>query len=124
GTVPERVRIMARMLRVALRPKFLGLLALMVVATIVCGLLASWQWDRAHRAISQQVAEPADLGDIRDSFAVGDPVTNELQGSTVSATGSYAPGEQVLVPGRVIEDTDAVLVISALLVEQADGSTA
>ena len=31
---------MVAMLRVALRPRFLGLLALMIVATIVCGLLA------------------------------------------------------------------------------------
>src|SRR5699024_10677969 len=46
------------MLRTALRPRFMGLLALMIVATIVCGLLASWQWDRAHRALRAEEGAP------------------------------------------------------------------
>lgn len=112
------------MLRVALRPRFLGLLALMVAATLVCGLLASWQWDRAHRAMTDRAAEPVHLGDIRDVVGVGDAVTNEIVGETVSATGSYVPGEQVLVTDRNIDGTPAVLVVSALLVELEDGTLA
>lgn len=112
------------MLRVALRPRFLGMLALMVAATVVCGLLATWQWDRAHQALTDQAAEPAQLGDIRGVLEVGDPVTNEIVGETVTATGSFVPGEQLLVPGRKIEGTEAVLVISALRVELDDGTSA
>ena len=110
------------MLRVALRPRFLGLLALMVVATLVCGMLATWQWDRAHRAISSKAAGSQELGDIRDVLDVGDAVTNAIVGDTVTATGSYAPGEQVVIPGRNIGGTEAVLVVSALLVELEDGT--
>src|SRR5699024_961679 len=112
------------MLRVALRPRFLGMLALMVAATVVCGMLATWQWDRAHQVLTDQAAEPAQLGDIRGVLEVGDPVTNEIAGETVTATGSFVPGEQLLVPGRNVEGTEAVLVISSLRVELDDGTSA
>jgi len=112
------------MLRVALRPRFLGMLALMVAATVVCGLLATWQWDRAHQAITADAAGSQQLGDIRDVVGVGDAVTNSIVGDTVTATGSYVPGEQVLVPGRNIGGTEAVLVVSALLLDLEDGTQA
>ncbi|ASK66483.1 hypothetical protein CFK39_12415 [Brachybacterium avium] len=112
------------MLRVALRPRFLGMLALMVVATVVCGLLATWQWDRAHEVITDQAAGPAQLGDIRGVLDVGSPVTNQIAGDTVTATGSFETGEQVLVPDRKIGGTQAVLVVSSFLVDLDDGTQA
>lgn len=115
---------MGSMLRVALRPRFLGLLALMVVATIVCGLLAGWQWDRAHRALTDKAAGSEQLGDVRDVVGVGDAVTNAIVGDIVTASGSYVPGEQVLVPGRKIEGTEAVLVVAAMTLELEDGTEA
>ncbi|MDN5900686.1 MAG: SURF1 family protein, partial [Brachybacterium sp.] len=112
------------MLRVALRPRFLGMLALMVVATVVCGLLATWQWDRAHQVITDQAAGPAQLGDIRDVLEVGGPVTNQIAGDTVTATGSFVPDEQVLVPDRKVGGTRAVLVVSSFLVDLDDDTQA
>ncbi|MEU2419268.1 SURF1 family protein [Brachybacterium paraconglomeratum] len=112
------------MLRVALRPRFLGLLALMIVATIVCGLLAGWQWDRAHRALTDKADGPQQIGDIREVVGVGDAVTNEMVGDIVTADGRFAAGEQVLVPGRRIEGQDAVIVVTAFLVELEDGTEA
>ena len=115
---------MVAMLRVALRPRFLGLLALMIVATIVCGLLAGWQWDRAHRALTDKADGPQQIGDIREVVGVGDAVTNEMVGDIVTADGRFAAGEQVLVPGRRIEGQDAVIVVTAFLVELEDGTEA
>lgn len=115
---------MGAMLRVALRPRFLGLLALMVVATLVCGLLAGWQWDRAHRALSDKAEGPQQIGDLRDVVGVGDAVTNEIVGDIVTADGRFVPGEQILVPGRVIDGQEAVIVVSAFLVELEDGTEA
>ncbi|WP_341854816.1 SURF1 family protein [Brachybacterium sp. GPGPB12] len=112
------------MLRVALRPRFLGSLALMIVATIVCGLLAGWQWDRAHRALTDKADGPQQIGDIREVVGVGDAVTNEMVGDIVTADGRFAAGEQVLVPGRRIEGQDAVIVVTAFLVELEDGTEA
>jgi len=111
------------MLRVALRPRFLGLLTLMIAATLVCGLLATWQWHRAHRAL--EVAPPSsEVVELSDIAAVGDPVTNENSGRAVRVSGTYDPSEQVLVPGRRIDGTDAVIVVTALHVVQGDGSDA
>lgn len=110
------------MLRVALRPRFLGLLALMVVATLVCGLLATWQWDRAHRALTQQTGEDRTLGQIADVLEPGKAVTNEIAGGIVDASGTYDPDQQVLVPGRRIDGEDAVIVVTALHVKTGSGA--
>ena len=115
---------MARMIRVALRPYFLGLLALMVVATLVCGLLATWQWDRAHRAMSDQAAGAQELGDIRDVVDIGGAVTNEIVGDIVTATGQFDAEEQIIVPGRSIDGQDAVIIVAALHVPLEDGTDA
>lgn len=110
------------MLRTALRPRFLGLLALMIAATIVCGLLATWQWDRAHRAITTKADAPIELGDVRGALEVGEPVTNRIVGGIATASGEFDPQEQVLVGGRHIEGTDAAVVVTALHLELEDGS--
>lgn len=115
---------MSLMLRVALRPRFLGLLALMVVATLVCGLLAGWQWDRAHRAITDKADGPAQLGDIEDVLGVGDAVTNAIVGDIVTATGAFTADDQVVVPGRSIDGEDAAIIVAALHVDLDDGTEA
>ncbi|APX34316.1 hypothetical protein BH708_18185 [Brachybacterium sp. P6-10-X1] len=111
------------MLRTALRPRFLGLLALMVVATLVCGLLATWQWDRAHQAITDEADGAEHRGALEDVLDVGDPVTNAIVGDIVTATGHYEPDDQIVVPGRHIDGTDAAIVVTALRVDLADGTT-
>ncbi|WP_193104843.1 SURF1 family protein [Brachybacterium sp. FME24] len=112
------------MLRVALRPHFLGLLALMVVATIVCGLLATWQWERAHHALADKAAGAEQLGDIRDVVGIGDPVTNAVVGDIVTATGQYAADEQIIVPGRLIDGEEAVIIVASLHLDLEDGTEA
>ncbi|MGY5764014.1 SURF1 family protein [Brachybacterium sp. DNPG3] len=114
------------MLRVALRPRYLGLLALMIAATLVCGLLASWQWDRAHRSMLSEAAKSAlsqeDATELTDVLETGGAVTNDLDGLTVTVTGSFAADEQVLVADRSIDGRDAVIVVTALHVTLEDGT--
>lgn len=109
------------MLRVALRPRYLGLLALMILATVVCGLLATWQWDRAHRALASETATEAPAVPLGDLMQVGDPVTNAASGRSVTVSGTFDPSQQVLVPGRSVGGTDAVVVVTALHVTAPDG---
>lgn len=101
------------MLRVALRPKFLGLLALMAAATLVCGLLANWQFERATRALDAREdtrsAAPVPLETLMEKQK---PVTNEVQGRLVSFTGEFVPGEQVFVPDREIDGHKAAVVVT------------
>lgn len=122
--LPAPAPTMGRMLRVALRPRSLGILAAMVIAAVVCSLLAQWQWDRAHRAITSQVQGPQELGEIHDVLDVGDVVTNRMAGNLIEATGTFAPQEQILVGGRSIDGTDAAIVVTALHVPQEDGTQA
>src|SRR5699024_9016234 len=118
------------MLRTALRPRFMGLLALMIVATIVCGLLASWQWDRAHRALRAEEGAPSELGDVREVLDVGDPITNRIVGGIVTATGECEPQEPVLVAGRLeagesasagIEDGVSTEIATTMLINEWGG---
>lgn len=107
------------MLRVALRPKFLGLLALMATATLVCGLLANWQFERATRALEARdettSAAPVPIEELMDANA---PVTNAVQGRLASFTGEFVPSEQVLVPGREIDGHDAAVVVTNARITQ------
>lgn len=107
------------MLRVALRPKFLGLLALMATATLVCGLLANWQFERATRALDAREettsAAPVPIEELMDAHA---PVTNAVQGRLASFTGEFVPSEQVLVPGREIDGHDAAVVVTNARITQ------
>lgn len=107
------------MLRVALRPKFLGLLALMATATFVCGLLANWQFERATRALDAREettsAAPVPIEELMDAHA---PVTNAVQGRLASFTGEFVPSEQVLVPGREIDGHDAAVVVTNARITQ------
>ncbi|ANP26931.1 hypothetical protein DAD186_03740 [Dermabacter vaginalis] len=101
------------MLRVALRPKFLGLFALMAAATLVCGLLANWQFERATRALDAHdetaTAAPAPLETLMERHK---PVTNETQGRLASFTGEFVPGEQVFVPEREIDGRKVAVVVT------------
>lgn len=107
------------MLRVALRPKFLGLLALMAAATLVCGLLANWQFERATRALEARdettSAAPVPIEELMDANA---PVTNAVQGRLASFTGEFVPSEQVLVPGREIDGHEAAVVVTNARITQ------
>lgn len=115
---------MTGMLRVAIRPRFLGLLALMVAATVACGMLATWQWERAHRARVEDRAQPAAAVPLAELITVGEPVTNAAAGRVAQVRGVFVPEQQVLIPGRSIDGQDAVIVVTALEVSQPDGSTA
>ena len=107
------------MLRVALRPKFLCLLALMAPATLVCGLLANWQFERATRALEARdettSAAPVPIEELMDANA---PVTNAVQGRLASFTGEFVPSEQVLVPGREIDGHEAAVVVTNARITQ------
>ncbi|MDO5645738.1 MAG: SURF1 family cytochrome oxidase biogenesis protein [Dermabacter sp.] len=109
------------MLSVALRPKYLGILALMVTATLVCGLLANWQWDRATRAlnITQATQESAPVP-ISTLLRVGDTVTNETQGRLVSLTGHFEPELQAVSPGRRIDGDEAAVVVTSFLITDGE----
>lgn len=109
------------MLSVALRPKNLGLLALMVLATVVCGLLANWQWNRATESMdaASTVKEAAPVP-IESVLGVGDPVTNEIQGRLVNLTGHFDSSKQAVSPGREISGKPSAVIVTDFRITEGD----
>ncbi|MGB5952563.1 MAG: SURF1 family protein [Ornithinimicrobium sp.] len=105
------------MLRTALQPRWLALLAVLLVVLISFGQLGMWQISRA------QDEDNRDLGAQQANLA-SQPLTDVLQphqafpddGSNlpVQATGSYVADLQFLVPQRRLNDVEGYWVITPL----------
>ncbi len=96
------------MLRLALSPRWLGWLALAVLAALVCVWLGQWQWSRyedkaarADRIEAHYDGDPVPVTDVLGPEAV--PIDREW--TKVTATGVYLPQEQLLVRNRPLQGT-------------------
>ncbi|HEY0119084.1 MAG TPA: SURF1 family protein [Cellulomonas sp.] len=118
----------AALVRVATRPRMLGLLALLLAAAVVCGLLGAWQLDRARqRGEAAQVAR-------QEKLAAADPVPltgvlapqtafpGDLVGRKVSVAGTYEAAGQLVVTGRARDGVTGSLVLTPLRVASGDGA--
>lgn len=110
-------------LRAALRPASLGLLAVALVLATAFTLLGQWQADRSRRS----EADPA-LERVQPLTAVLPPATaftGADDGQLVSATGAFVPEEQLLVPDRLQDGQQGSWVVAAFEVDPvASGGTA
>lgn len=111
--------------RVATTSRMLTLLVLLTLAAVACGLLGSWQLDRAElrgaRAAEEAraailEAPPVPLGDL---LAPGQTFPGDLVGRPVTVTGEFS-GEQLFVPGRAHEGEVGFLVLAELRVPAAE----
>lgn len=110
------------MLRTALRPRWLALLVLVLVAASVMARLGEWQLSRAREqgAAAQltQVERPpvplADLLRARQTFIA------DAADRRVTTSGRWDPDRQVLVGRRALDGVDGVWVLTPLRL--ADGS--
>ncbi len=102
----------------------LGLLVLLLAAAAVCVRLGAWQLDRASvRGEEQAEAEHQAVldQDVRPLEDVLTPQTTfhaDQLGVPVEVTGEYRADQQVYVTGRSVDGQDAVLVVTALWVNQ------
>ncbi len=113
-------------LRTALRPKWVGLLALAVVLAIVCIIAGRWQWSVAHdvaradavRAVQDRPVEPlASVMDPHEDFP------DEGSGQRVTTRGRYT-GEQVLVVGRLLDGVEGRWVVERFVVADSGANLA
>ena len=97
----------------ALTPKWLGsLLLVLVLVTCFVGLSA-WQVDRAQH--KNDVAESASVNEIKDFNDVMDaqaPMPGILADQRVSLSGHWLPDDQVVVPGRIQDDDSGYWVVT------------
>ncbi|HWB36228.1 MAG TPA: SURF1 family protein [Rugosimonospora sp.] len=114
--------------RVAVRPRMLGLLALLLAAAVVCGLLGAWQLDRARergeaaqraRQASLAAAAPVPLDSV---LAPQTAFPGDAVGRKVSVTGTYEADGQLLVTGRAHDGATGSLVLTPLRVGTGAGA--
>ena len=96
--------------------RWIGLIAAMIVVSVVCVFLGRWQWDRHHQrsAFAEQVATAYEAPVASLPDVLGDPpepVTVPTEWHRVELTGSYVPGAQVMLRARPVDGTPAVHVL-------------
>ncbi len=110
------------MLRTALRPKWLGLFAVMVALVVAFVQLGAWQLDVARsRGASEAVERAAALAPapLQDVLEPHRPFRSELSVRRVTVEGTYADG-QVLVGERRLDGRVGWWVVTPL---QTEGGT-
>ncbi|MGZ4602188.1 MAG: SURF1 family protein [Kineosporiaceae bacterium] len=111
------------MLRTALKPRWLALLAVVLAAAAVMARLGEWQLDRARqkgerdRIRAAQARPPVSLTSILTPRA---PFPDAAADRRVTVEGTWDASRQLLVPGRRVGDRTGYWVLTPLLL--ADGS--
>ncbi|MBI1351012.1 MAG: hypothetical protein GC156_07835 [Actinomycetales bacterium] len=122
---PSRSR---RMLQLALTPRWLLLLLVLVAFVIATVLLGRWQWERtqsildAERAAASQPIPILDAFPDRQPGQVPDDMPSESIGRPVIVTGQYDPGMQAIITSRSLDGEAGVWVVTG--VPQPDGTVA
>lgn len=112
------------MLRTALRPRYLGLLAIVLVVGAAFVWLGRWQLGVAESTAHREAVEearsrtPAELTAVLQPHA---PFRDDLSSRPVTASGRYAGDGQLLVPDRRLDGVPGLWVLTPFVV---DGSGA
>ena len=107
------------MLKTALKPRWIAGLVLALVISGVFVLLSQWQFGRSTRAevpVSTGTEEPRPLTSV---LKPGQFFPGSVADQVVTATGSYDPQKQVLVPGRIHDGAKGFWIVSAFAVRGA-----
>ncbi|MEH0424643.1 SURF1 family protein [Streptomyces sp. B21-083] len=111
------------MYRFLLTPRWWGINVFVLLAIPFCVFMGSWQLSRFedrvqdHRTATKEVS--AEKGEAARPLAELLPVDEKTSGDRVTVTGRYA--EQLLVPGRQLDDRDGYYVLTLL---RTDGGSA
>ena len=101
------------MLRLALTPRWLGFLALVLVLVTAFVGLSAWQVNRAQH--KNDVIAAQDVDEVQDFNAVMQaqvPLPSYRLDQRVELTGSYLPDAQVVVPGRYQDGAEGFWVVT------------
>jgi surfeit locus 1 family protein len=106
-------------LRTALKPNWLGLLAIVVAVMVSFGMLGLWQLNVARdkgRAQDVSSAPTRPVADIAAVLAPQGPFPQDGTGRRITATGRYDWSGQVLVTPRVLRGELGYWVVTPLVV--------
>ncbi|MFK5646515.1 SURF1 family protein [Ornithinimicrobium sp. LYQ121] len=105
------------MIRTALKPRWLALLALLVVVVWSFTQLGLWQLGVSSNAASRELAEAQAARPTESLGAVTaphQPFPQDGAGLSVTTTGEYVVADQFLVPDRLLEDRAGYWVVTPL----------
>jgi cytochrome oxidase assembly protein ShyY1 len=104
-------------LRTALKPRWLAVLAVVLAAAAVMARLGEWQLDRARsKGEREQLAEAAAHPPVpvEQVLPAGTAFPVSAVGRRVTVHGRWDPAHQVLVPGRKLGDATGLWVLTPL----------
>nr|WP_269329573.1 SURF1 family protein [Kineosporia babensis] len=113
-------------MRTALKPRWLALLVVMLLAASVMAKLGDWQLQRAreHGDSAQKAEQAAESGasvPIGEVLRPSQTFQREAINAKVSATGHWSGADQLLVPDRELDGEPGLWVLTPLITE--DGTT-
>ena len=109
------------MLRLALTPRWLLLLAVLVGLIVAAILLGRWQWDRTQSILAAERAAVSVAVPVQDALGDTDAeLPPESIGRPVTAAGEYDPDRQVVVANRSLEGAAGLWIVTGLRL--ADGT--
>ena len=95
----------------------LVLIACFTVVALVCARLGLWQMDRLQQRRAANMAALAARSAPRVRLDTATPITTQLDGREVSATGRYELEHDVVLRGRVYGGSPGVEVVTPLVLE-------
>lgn len=106
--------------------RWVGLIAVMVAASVACALLGVWQWDRyvERHAEAEQVSAVYDAEPLPLEEALGAPagtVEPDDEWQPVQLRGRYVDNGSVLLRNRPVDGTPAVHVVTPFVAETGGG---
>ena len=108
-----------RVLRTAVKPRWLGLLAIVVAVMITFGMLGLWQLDVARdqgRAEAVRAAPTQPVVDVATVLSPHALFPRDGSGRRITATGRYDGPAQVLVTPRLLRGEKGFWVVTPLVV--------
>lgn len=100
--------------RLALTPRWLVALLVVVAFAIIAALLGRWQWDRTQEILAAERAAAAQSAPVESVLGGFDEVPAGSIGHPVSATGRFDPSMQVFVTNREHDGEPGVWVVTGL----------
>ncbi len=107
------------MLKTALKPRWIAGLVFAIAISGVFVLLSQWQFGRSTQAEAPVSTTTEETRQLTSVLQPGGFFPGSVADQMVSATGSYDPQKQVLVPGRLNDGAKGYWIVSAFAVKDA-----
>jgi len=106
-------------LKTALKPRWIAGLVFALVLSGVFVLLSQWQLSRSTQHESPAASTTEVVKPLVDVLQPGHFFPGSVSDQMVTATGSYDPGKQVLVEGRLYNNQKGFWIVTAFAVQDA-----